>query len=173
MPEDDRKLQEDEERKLAKHESIKDELRERVGERISERTEATAPEGEAKVDGVARELEGRAIDEVAETEAEIERSRRAARLAQVVDYLFYLVYGLIGLTFFLELLGARQSAAFMRFLDAVTAPLLSPFEGLVSDPAVGASRFRLSYLVALVVYILLHLAVKGFLRLLARRRTTV
>jgi hypothetical protein len=38
---------------------------------------------------------------------------------------------------------------------------------------VGSFRFMLSYIVALVVYLLLHMAVNGLLRLFVRRKTFV
>jgi ABC-type amino acid transport system permease subunit len=37
------------------------------------------------------------------------------------------------------------------------------------DPAIGSFQLMLSYVLALVVYFLLHSAVKGLFRLLARR----
>ncbi len=107
------------------------------------------------------------------TERERERSRSLARIAQVVAYVFGLIYGLIGLEIVLDLLGARQSSGFKRLLDAVTSPLLQPFRGLMPDPALGSMRLMLSYVAALVVYALLHLAFKGLLRLFAVRKTTI
>jgi hypothetical protein len=43
----------------------------------------------------------------------------------------------------------------------------------VSDPATGSYRFMLSYVVALIVYMLVHFAVKGLLRLFVQKKTTV
>jgi hypothetical protein len=43
----------------------------------------------------------------------------------------------------------------------------------MSDPGVGSVRLMLSYVVALVVYVLLHLALNGFLRLFAQRKSTI
>ncbi len=66
-----------------------------------------------------------------------------------------------------QLLGARQSSGFKRFLDAVTTPILAPFRGLMPDPSVGSFQLMLSYVVAAVVYFLLHKAVKRLLRIVA------
>jgi hypothetical protein len=41
------------------------------------------------------------------------------------------------------------------------------------DPASGRFQLRLSYLIALVVYLLLHLAINGLLRLLAHKKTAL
>ena len=50
---------------------------------------------------------------------------------------------------------------------------LAPFRGLIDDPSAAQMRFRLSYLVALIAYFLLHLAINGLLRMIAHRRTSV
>jgi uncharacterized protein YggT (Ycf19 family) len=96
-----------------------------------------------------------------------------ARVSQVGDYVFFVIYGLIGLEVVLELFGARQASAFKRFLDTVTWPLLGPFRGLMPDPAVGSMQLMLSYVVALVVYALLHMALNGLLRLFAQRKSSI
>jgi len=83
------------------------------------------------------------------------------------------IYGLIGLEIVLELFGARQASGFKRFLDAVTLPLLGPFRGLMPDPAVGSMQLMLSYIVALGVYSLLHMALNGVLRLFAQRKSSI
>lgn len=122
---------------------------------------------------VATSLKRKAAAEVVETESELERARRVARVSQVVDYLFVLIYGPVGLEIGLPLLGAHQSSGFKRFLDALTTPLLGPFRGLMPDPAVGSLRLMLSYVAALVVYFLLHRAIRGLLRLVAQRKSTI
>jgi len=102
----------------------------------------------------------------------MERARAIARVNQFVDYVFFLIYGLVGLMIGPELLGARNWSGFMRFMTAVTTPLLAPFKGLMPDPAVGSFQLMLSYVVALVVYLLLHKAIKGLLRILVFRETS-
>jgi uncharacterized protein YggT (Ycf19 family) len=92
------------------------------------------------------------------------RERKVARAQQVIGYLFYLVYSLIILQIVLELLAARPESGFKRLMDTVTAPLLGPFEGLMDDPSYAGYTLRFSYITALLVYALLHAAVKGLLR---------
>jgi len=43
----------------------------------------------------------------------------------------------------------------------------------VGTPASGAHQFRISYLFALVVYVLIHLAINGAFRLVAHRKVAV
>jgi uncharacterized protein YggT (Ycf19 family) len=94
-------------------------------------------------------------------------------VSQVVDYIFYFIYALIGLETLLELLGARETNAFKNFIDALTAPLLLPFNRLMPDLASGRFQLKVSYLVALLVYVMLHLAVNGLLRMMAHRKTSI
>ena len=159
-------------RRISQHEAVKAKFERDAQARIareSERSTAGAPEEKA----VAAKLRDRAANEVAESESELQRARGATRLSQFVDYGFYLIYGLIGLEIILEFLAARQSSGFKQFLDAVTTPFLAPFKGLMADPSVGSMQLMLSYVVALVVYALLHMAVNGLLRLFAEKKSAI
>ena len=51
--------------------------------------------------------------------------------------------------------------------------MLAPFRGLMPDPAVGSMQLMLSFVVALVVYVLAHMAVNGLLRLFAERKSRI
>ncbi|MEK6299222.1 MAG: hypothetical protein AABO41_00745 [Acidobacteriota bacterium] len=118
-------------------------------------------------------LKQKSVHEAVATERELERGRTAARVSQVVDYVFYLIYGLIALGFLLGLMGARAGNGFVQFIGFLTRPLLAPFERIVGTPTAGVHQFRMSYLFALVVYILLHLAINGAFRLVAHRKVAV
>jgi len=166
------KVEADEQRRIAQHERVKSKLEDDVHERIAA-SPARARGDQAEVESVAANLRHKAAAEVVETEGELDRARGAARVSQVVDYVFYFVYGLIGLEIALELFGARQASGFKRFLDAVTWPVLAPFRGLMPDPSVGSFQLMISYIVALVVYALLHMAVNGALRLMAERKARI
>ncbi len=170
---EDEKLAIDESRRIAHHEAMKGAVRGEVHERIAERAERLDPVDRAEADAVADQFRHKAVAEVVETEGEIERARGVARISQVVDYLFYLIYAFIGLMILLDLMGANRNAGFYRFVNSITRPLLAPFRGLIDDPSAAQMRFRLSYIVALIAYILLHLAINGLLRMIAHRRTSV
>lgn len=163
----------DEARRIAQHEAVKAKLEKDVHSRITEESAASTPTEQAAVKSVAAGLKQKATSEVAETEGALNRARSSTRISQVADYAFYLIYGLIGLEIALELFGARQASGFKRFLDAVTWPLLAPFRGLMPDPAVGSMQLMLSFVVALVVYVLGHMAVNGLLRLFAERKSRI
>ena len=170
---EDEKLAIDESRRVASHEAMKGAVRSEVHGRIAQRAERLDAAERAETDAVADEFRQKAVAEVVETETEIERARGVARVSQVVDYVFYLIYSFIGLMILLDLMGANRGAGFYRFVHAITSPLLAPFRGLVDDPSAAQVRFRLSYIVALIAYLLLHLAINGLLRMLAHRRTSV
>src|SRR5262245_57830305 len=104
---------------------------------------------------------------------EVVRRRRAARATQIVDYVFIVVYALIAIEILLELAGARDSNAFKRMIDGVSAPFLAPFRGLFSDPSIEGYHIMFSYLAALIVWMLVHLGIRGLIRLIANRRTTM
>jgi len=99
----------------------------------------------------------------------VDRVGALKRVCQFVNYAFYVAYGLIGLMIGLELLGARDSSGFMQFMRAITTPLLAPFRSVMPNPSVGSSKLMLSFIVALVVYALVHLAVRGVFRIMIRR----
>jgi len=170
---EDEKLAIDESRKIAQHQNVKGAVRDEVQEEIARKGSQLDASERAQADVVAERFKQKAVTEVAETETEIDRARGAARVSQIIDYLFYLIYSLIGLMIVLDLIGARRTNAFYQFMNAITSPLLAPFRGLVDDPAREQMRFRLSYMVALIVYILVHLAINGLLRMLAHRKTSV
>ena len=73
----------------------------------------------------------------------------------------------------LELFNARESVGFVKFINAVTNPFYAPFRGIVAEPSRDGFTLALSIVIALVAYMLLHMAINGLLRLLAHRKTTV
>ena len=126
------------------------------------------------MDQVAGEFRSKAVDEVVDTEREVERSRSLARVSQVVDYIFWVIYALLGMRFLLALLAARSSAGFVRFIVAVTDPFYLPFRGIVASPtADGGHTLLMPIVIAIIAYALLHLAINGLLRMVAHRKTAI
>jgi uncharacterized protein YggT (Ycf19 family) len=80
----------------------------------------------------------------------------------------------LGMRFLLALLAARSSAGFVRFIVAVTAPFYEPFRGIVASPSTNAGHtLLLPIVVAIIAYVLLHLAINGLLRMFAHRKTEI
>jgi len=163
----------DESNRLTSYEAIKGTVQQDVSTEIVNHANRLDEAERARAAAVGGLLKRKALDEVVNTETELEQSKAIARVSQVIDYLFYLIYGLISLEIILDLLGARRGNSFRNFTDAVCAPLLAPFNKLIPSIGMGHFQLRLSYVFALIVYLLLHLAINGLLRLLAHRKTAI
>lgn len=92
------------------------------------------------------------------------------RVTLGVDYVFYLLYGLLGIRFILSLLGAAETAGFVVFIHGMTDPFYAPFSGIVARPAINGGVLDFPLVIAVLAYALLHLAMRGLLRLLAGDR---
>src|SRR5438094_631595 len=171
---DDDKLAIEEARRAGQHGSVKSQVEGEVQAEIAERAaDKPAPESD-RVDQVAGQFRAKAVDEVVETEREVGRGRLAARVSQIVDYIFWVIYALLGMRFLLALLAARSGAGFVRFIVAVTDPFYRPFRGIVSSPTTdGGHTLMVPLIIAIVVYLLLHLAINGLLLIIAHRKTSV
>jgi uncharacterized protein YggT (Ycf19 family) len=171
---EDNKLAADEERRALQHETVKAQVEADVSSEIAARADRTTPAEARVMENVAGDFRGKAINEVVETEREVERSRTVARISQVVDYIFYVIYALLAVRLLLALLAARPSAGFVQFIYSITNPLYAPFKGIVASPkAEGGYTLALPIIIAIVVYALLHAGINGLLRLLAHRKTEI
>ena len=171
---EDNKLAAEEARRAGQHGSVKSQVEGEVQAEIAERAaDQPAPESD-RIDQVAGQFRAKAVDEVVETEREVGRGRLAARVSQIVDYIFWVIYALLGMRFLLALLAARSGAGFVRFIVAVTDPFYRPFRGIVASPSTDSGHtLMLPLVIAIIVYILLHLGINGLLRLVAHRKTAI
>src|SRR6266849_6436626 len=169
---DDDKLAMDEARRAEQHGAVKSQVEGEVQAEIADR--AAQPAEGQKIDQVAGEFRAKAVKEVVQTEREVGRARGVARISQVVDYIFFVLYALLGMRFLLALLAARSGAGFVQFIVTVTNPFYQPFRGIVSSPSTGDGHtLVLPLVIAIIVYILLHLGINGLLRMFAHRKTAV
>ena len=171
----DDKLAIEEARRAAQHDSVKSQVENEVQAEISERAATKAVPGESqRMDQVAGEFRSKAVNEVVDTEREVQRSRGLARVSQIVDYIFYVIYALLGMRFLLALMAARSSAGFVQFVVAISDPFYAPFRGIVASPQAGGGHtLMLPIIVAIIAYALLHLGINGLLRMLAHRKTEI
>src|SRR2546427_12109633 len=171
----DDKLAAEEARRSVQHDAVKSQVEGEVQSEIAEHATQTAPPREAqRIEQVAGQFRSKAVDEVIETEREVGRSRGLARISQIVDYIFYVIYALLGMRFLLALLAARSSAGFVQFIVTVSNPFYLPFRGIVASPtAEGGHTLLLPIVIAIIAYLLLHLAINGLLRLLVHRKTEI
>jgi len=171
----DDKLAADEARRSVQHESVKANVEGEVQSEIAaEASQPVTADEPQRVRQVASDFRSKAVDEVVDTEREVERGRSAARVSQIVDYIFYVIYALLGMRFLLALLAARSSAGFVQFIVTVTNPFYAPFRGIVDSPRTDQGHtLLLPIVVAIIAYVLLHLAINGLLRMLAHRKTAI
>src|SRR5262245_3408689 len=172
---DDEKLAREEARRASQHEAVKSQVEGDVQSEISERAGQRRPTGDAeRIEQVASNFRSKAVDEVVDTERELQRSRGLARVSQVVDYIFYVIYALLGMRFLLALMAARSSAGFVQFIVAVSNPFYAPFRGIGASPSTDQGHtLLLPVVVAIISYVLLHLLANGLLRMLAHRKTAI
>ena len=99
--------------------------------------------------------------------------RRA--LSQIVDYIFYVIYALLGMRFLLALLAARSSRRFRTVHCRGDEPVLSSVSRNRFQPehGSGGTRLMMPIIIAIIAYLLLHLAINGILRMLAHRKTEI
>lgn len=85
---------------------------------------------------------------------------------KLIQYIVSFTVGMLFLWFVLALFGADPEHPFVKVVYTVTDPLITPFRGLFGLEAnVGASRFELEALVAIIVYTLLGVAIYKFINL--------
>ncbi|GAB4200067.1 MAG: hypothetical protein OHK0022_20820 [Roseiflexaceae bacterium] len=92
------------------------------------------------------------------------RAATAARVNQVVYFLFGIINVLIAIRFVLLALGASQASDFVRLIYGLTQPFVAPFLGIFGEPVIQNSVIEWASLVAIVIYSLLAY---GISRLLA------
>jgi uncharacterized protein YggT (Ycf19 family) len=170
----DNKLAQEEAQRTANYEALKSEVKTDVASEIAARADVPTVSESRRVENIAGDLRARAVDEVVETDREVERSRVMARVSQVVDYIFFVIYGLLAVRLLLALFGAKQSAGFVEFIHTITNPLYAPFRGIVPSPRTEEGfTLALPIIIAIVVYMLIHFAINGLLRIFAHRKTSI
>ncbi len=164
----------DEARRAAQHEAIKTHVEHDINADIQRRAGTGGAEEAEKLTRVADDLRGGAINEVTRKDREVSVARSLARGSGVIDYIFALIYGLLAIRLVLAMVAARSGNGFVRFIAAITNPFYAMFRGIVPSPSVdGGYTLVVPILIAMAVYALLHMAINGFLRTIANRKTEI
>lgn len=170
----DNKLAHEEAQRTANYEAIKTDVKSEVGGEIAAEAERPNRAEAERIENIADDMRHKAVDEVVETEREVERGRMLARVSQVVDYVFYVIYSFMTIRLLLELFAARESAGFTKFVKSVTGIFYAPFAGIVPSPSVeGGFTLALPIIIAIVFYMFLHFLINSLLRIFVHRKTTV
>ena len=170
----DDKLAIDEAERAASYEAVKSDVRTGIENEIAARAADRDRNQAERIEEVASGMRRIAVDEVVETREDVDRARFAARVSQIVDYIFFLIYALLTLRLLLELFAARESAGFFKFIRTLSDPFYYPFRGLM--PSISSSdgfTLVLSLVAAIVAFMILHLAINGLLRIVAHRKVAI
>lgn len=170
----DEKLAVDETQRAMNYEAVKAGVKADVEKEIGMKTTERAQADSQETSALADDMRDKVVTEIAQTESEIERGRVAARISQLVDYVFFIAYGLLTLRFLLELFAAREGNAFVQFVKTVSDPIFRPFRGIVASPSTPEGfTLALPIVFAIVVYMLLHLAINRLLHIVAHRKVHI
>lgn len=169
----DNKLAVEEAQRAANYEALKSNVKADVESEIAARANHTNNAEARQIENLAGDFREKAINEVVETDREVERGRSLARVSQIVDYVFYVIYSLLAIRLLLALFAARESAGFVQFIKTVTDPIYAPFRGIVPSPSVDGFTLALPIIIALFVYALLHVGINNLLRIFAHRKTDI
>jgi uncharacterized protein YggT (Ycf19 family) len=169
----DDKVYSDEVQREAQHRQVKSRIGREVNAEITALADRPTVSDQEHESAVAAELRGKAIRDVSSTERELGRARQLARVRQVIDYGFGVIYTLLAIRLLLALLGARPGADFARWIRALTDPFYAPFKGILPNLTAEGSTVVLSLAFGLAMYGVLHLGIRGLLRLIAVRRAEI
>ncbi len=84
----DDKLAQEEALRIANYEAIKTDVKSEVGGEIAAVAERPTVSEAEDINNIAGGMRQKAVNEVVETEREVERGRTLARVSQIVDYVF-------------------------------------------------------------------------------------
>src|SRR5882724_9205041 len=104
----DEKLAREEAQRAANYEDLKSNVKSEVGAEIIREADSRRATEAERVEQAADQMRQTAFNEVVETHREVERGRAAARVSQIVDYIFILIYGLLAVRLLLALFAARE-----------------------------------------------------------------
>lgn len=80
------------------------------------------------------------------------RKKFIFRAYQVIWYVLGIVEVVLVFRFILKLIGANQSAEFVRFLYKLSEPMVWPFKGVLASSMIGHLEFDWATLLAMAVY---------------------
>lgn len=161
-------------RAAALHSHVTAQVDGRVNAEIAGQAAVASTAEQAQVAQVATHLRDRAVAGAMHEERRSDRAGTAARVSQVLDYVFSVIYALLGIRMVLALIAASSTSGFVQFIRAITDPFYAPFRGIVASPTTeGGNTLVIPIGIALLVYVMLHLALNGLLRMVGHRKTSV
>lgn len=100
--------------------------------------------------------------------SDYEKSKgRLERFSALSHWASGAITAILGARFLVQLLGANPAAGFSRFIDAISTPLVLPFQSMFANPAFGASLIDSAAVVGLVVYPMVIYGLSALFRTIA------
>ena len=82
-----------------------------------------------------------------------EKKKTIFRFNQIIWYILGFIEVLLAFRFILKALGANQFVGFPNLIYTLTAPLASPFRGILGESVTGNSMIEWSTIIAAIVYL--------------------
>ena len=140
-------------------------------DRTTDRDTVPSSWDEARLANIAAKMRQSSLHETL-SDRVIGRARAAARGSQFIDYGFGVLYTLLTVRGALALIAASSTNGFVRLITEVTDPFYAPFRGIVPSPSVdGGNTLVVPLLIAIAIYALLHVGIRGLLRVFGTRKT--
>jgi len=118
---------------------------------------------------VVTQQPGYAATEQVSYDAAAERRMGMFRITRIIYSVLAFLEILLGLRFFLKMIGANPDSGFGGFMYGITAPFAAPFAGLIGTPIFGNVILEATTLIAMVVYALLFWGIVQVVRIVADR----
>jgi hypothetical protein len=100
------------------------------------------------------------------------RRQNIYRLNQSIWLVFGILEAMIGLRFFLMLIGANPASPFAQLVYNFTNLFMWPFAGLTSSPSAGGMVLEIPAIIAMIIYALLAWVVVSIIGILFTRSST-
>jgi len=164
----------EEDRLANQHELAQSGVEHDIQTEASLRAEREAHSDTATIAKISQDLKDKAVADVAGAGRVVARKHGAARIIQVVDFLFSILYVLLAVRLVLDLIGANQESGFVQLIATLTNPFFWFFRDIVQSPtAHGGYTIALPVVIAIAAYMLLHWGVRSLARLIINKRTEI
>ena len=100
------------------------------------------------------------------------RRQNIYRFTAFIWLVFGVLEALIGLRFFLMLIGANPASPFAQLIYTFTDLFMWPFAGLIGSPSIGGLVLEIPAIIAMIIYALLAWVIVSIVGILFTRSST-
>lgn len=103
------------------------------------------------------------------SDMETTEPKSAFTVYSIIAYIANSIEGILAIRLLLRLLGANTATPFVRFMNTISAPLVSPFRGIFANTQVNGSTIEWYTVIAMVAYAVIAYALIRLIQTLVRR----